>query len=124
MDIYDRINEILKDQHITKKELSNSTGISYQTLTSAFHRKSKNFKMDSIKRIAEYLNVSVDFLIRGEEFQVRERAEEYLRTHGQMDHEILKISRSLPIIAKTTLLSLAFKLEKNPHLEFQEKESK
>lgn len=111
MNIYDRINKLLKDRGITKKELSEKTSIPYQTLTSLFYRQSKNMSLTTIKKIAEYFGVSVDYLVMGETYLVKEKAEAYLTEHNELDYEILRIARLLPIRSKTELLSKAYELE-------------
>lgn len=121
MNIYDRINKLLKDKKVTRKDLAKETGISYQTLSSLFYRQSGNMSLTTIKSIAEYFQVSVDYLVMGESFLVKEKAEKYLGDNNEIDYEILRISRLLPLKEKTALLTKAYELESSV---FTEKETK
>ena len=69
MDIYDRINIKLKEQDKKKTVLCSAIDLSYNTLTSLFRRKSKNITIDTIRKIANFLGCSADYLITGEEIQ-------------------------------------------------------
>jgi len=111
MDIYDRINVLLKERGITRKELADQTGISYQTLTSLFYRRSGNMSISTIRKIVEYFQISADYLIMGESYMVKEKAEKYLSDTKEIDYEILRISRSLPLRQKSDLLQTAYQLE-------------
>lgn len=64
MNFYDKINTLLRDKKITKSKLCEDLQIPYNSLMSMFNRKSKNITMDVIEKIAEYLDVSVDFLVK------------------------------------------------------------
>lgn len=65
MDLYDRIDILLKERHLNKKKLCEATGISYNTLSSLFKRRSKNMDIDTIRKIAEVLETSVEYLVTG-----------------------------------------------------------
>lgn len=115
MDIYDRITELLKRQKKTRKDLCASTGLSYNTMTSLFKRKSKNMRLDTIRAIAEYLGTSVDFLLFGERRTALLVNESPLAFYGQkqteIEIELERIIHQLPLKAKITLLSKAYELE-------------
>ncbi|GHV02586.1 hypothetical protein FACS1894211_14270 [Clostridia bacterium] len=65
MDFYDRITSLLKQKGITKRQLCAETEISYNTLASLFARRSKNIGVETLEKIAEYLEVPLDYLIGG-----------------------------------------------------------
>lgn len=65
MTIYDRITMHLELQGKTRKKLCEDTNISYNTLTSQIHRNSSIINTETVIAIAEYLNVSVEYLITG-----------------------------------------------------------
>lgn len=67
MDIYDRINVLLKERKTTRVKLGKETGISYHTLTAMFQRRSKNVDVETLKKIAEYLGTTLEFLVSGNE---------------------------------------------------------
>jgi transcriptional regulator with XRE-family HTH domain len=105
MDIYDRINDLLKKQSKTRKDLCDSTGISYNTLTSLFQRRSENIKLQTLIKIAEFLEVSLDWLIDGD--QTESVSLDDIQT------ELLGILNSLSVKDKVSLLSFAYDLQKN-----------
>lgn len=65
MDIYDRINKLLEEKKMTRTQLSKKTGVSYNTLTSLFSRRSKNIDIETLKKIALGLETSVEYLVTG-----------------------------------------------------------
>lgn len=115
MSIYDRIDESLKKSKKTRADLCKNTGISYSTLSSLFQRKSKGMSIDIIRKIAEYLKVSVDYLVNGAittPLYLQENDElHYSQSKDELQNEIIRISGILSIKNKTKLLSYAYELE-------------
>lgn len=66
-DFYNRLELLMKEQKVTRTKLSEDTNISYNTLTSMFQRKSKNMDLKTAKKMAKYLNTTLDYLINGNE---------------------------------------------------------
>jgi len=67
LDIYDKINFLLKSKNITKRKMCDDLGLSYNSLMSMFSRQSENLSLSNIKAIATYLDATLDYLIRDEE---------------------------------------------------------
>ncbi len=113
MDIYDRITKILDEKKITRKDLSDGTGISYNTLTSQFQRKSDNMKLDTIVTIARFLKVSVEYLVTGSEnLHVNESDENETSLNApNIDLEINRVLSKLSYKDKTIILAKAYELE-------------
>lgn len=65
MNMYDRITELLKEKKINKVRLCEETGIPYSTLASMFQRQSTNIDVETIKKIALYLNTTLEYLVSG-----------------------------------------------------------
>lgn len=57
MDIYDNIDRLLKERHMSRRQLAIAAGIPEASLASAFNRRSKNFPSERLKKIATVLNV-------------------------------------------------------------------
>jgi len=113
MDIYERINALLKNKAMTRKDLCAATGLSYSTLTSLFQRKSKNMRLETIRAIAGVLSVSVDDLVLGPEAKPNLIAEPDGAHYGAAFEEI-EIRRILPTLSKrskTILLAKAYELQ-------------
>lgn len=66
MNMYDRIDTLLKEKRINKRQLSLDLDIPYTTLVSMFKRKSTSVDIETIKKIANILDVDLDFLATGE----------------------------------------------------------
>ncbi len=66
MDLYDRIEKLLKERGVTKKALCESTGISYNTLASLFKRRSKRVEISTLQKIADFLHTSIEYLTTGD----------------------------------------------------------
>ena len=64
--MYEIYQKILDEKKLKSSDVSRGTGISNMTLSDWKHGKSKP-KMDKMKKIAEYLGVSVDYLMTGKE---------------------------------------------------------
>lgn len=66
MDIYDRIELLLKKHSISAYKLSKGTGIS-TGLISQWKNRSQNPSAEKLQKVADYFNVTVDYLINGNE---------------------------------------------------------
>lgn len=62
MDIYDRIDAILQERHMSRRQLAIAAGISENTISGAFRRRS-GLKVETIQKIAAVLNVNTLDLI-------------------------------------------------------------
>lgn len=65
MTIYDRIDLKIKEMRTTKKAMSENIGLPYSTLMSFYTRRSDNISLDTLKKIALYLNTTLDYLVYG-----------------------------------------------------------
>lgn len=70
MDMFDRMDELLKEKGMSRRQLALQAGIPVSTLSAAFSRKSKGTRSvslsnDAIAAIAVALGVSTDYLLRG-----------------------------------------------------------
>lgn len=119
MDIYERITYLLTEQHKTRKQLSKATHIPYSTLSSLFQRRSEQMSLSTISKIAEYLGVTIDYLVTGDRTHLLKLAESnspYF-DDDKINREILMIFKKLSFKGKTLLLSKAYELEENETLK-------
>lgn len=65
---YENFERLCKENHVTPSKVSKATGISTATLTS-WKQGKYTPKREKMKLIADYFNVSVDFLITGKDSQ-------------------------------------------------------
>lgn len=66
MNIYEKIDYLIDRKGITRKFLCNEIGVSYNTLNSMIKRNSGSISVDTIRDIANFFNVSIDYLMRDE----------------------------------------------------------
>jgi len=71
--------------------------------------------IDMIRKIAEYLQVSVDYLVSGTEHQPiylkENEVKNYVNANDELWKEIIRISGTLNIKNRTKLLAYAYELE-------------
>ena len=58
---FDRLNEILKEKHISRRKLAMAVGIPESTMSTAFSRQS-GLSPEAVKKIADFLGVSYEYL--------------------------------------------------------------
>lgn len=59
MNVYERIDLILKERGISRRKLAEISGIPYSTIASSFSRKSKKLSIETIDKIAIALGVPI-----------------------------------------------------------------
>ncbi len=117
MDIYDRIDYQLKSQRKTRKTLSKETGISYATISSLFQRRSAKMNMTTLIKIADFLGVTIDYLVIGDRikngYPLSEDPDNAYGTSDTITRELLRLIHKLSIKGKNLLLSKAYELEEH-----------
>lgn len=88
-----RIKELIKMKGITIKELSKKTNIPVNTLYSITGRDSNNAKMDTISKIANALDVTIDYLIGIDASE--ELAEQYEKRRGIFNNYLFSLGFSV-----------------------------
>lgn len=63
MGFIEKLDQLLKDNKINKNILSRETGIPYTTIDSFYKKGADNIKLSNLKKIADYFNVSLDYLV-------------------------------------------------------------
>lgn len=95
MDFYDRLNGLLAEKRITKRKICLDLDIPYTTLASMFQRRSNSIDMDTVKKIASYLNTTLEYLATGnEKFKNKDTAPANTITITTKDYEsyVFKLS--------------------------------
>lgn len=65
MNIYGIIDLELKKIGKNRKDMCNETGISYNTLTSLYRRRSANMSLETLRTICRYLNKPMEYILTG-----------------------------------------------------------
>jgi len=87
--VVDRIDQLLKEQYKTKRELTDRLGLSHATYTRWRYENGKSY-MDHIGEIAEFLGVTPNYLIRGDDGEVG------VETLSNEEKELIMNIRQLP----------------------------
>lgn len=66
MDYYERIEFLLKKNNDTAKNMCKNINLSYNTFSGQKKRKSKNIDMQTVQKIANYLQTTAEYLINGD----------------------------------------------------------
>lgn len=69
MDIYDKIDSILSEKNMSRRQLAILAGISENTISAAFRRRSKKFSTENVFKIAKALNIPWQKLVAGTEIE-------------------------------------------------------
>jgi transcriptional regulator with XRE-family HTH domain len=103
LSVIERIVKILDDRGISQKEICDKTGIKQQTF-STWKKCYSNVPTDKVIVIADFLKVSLSYLLTGE-------GSEEIKKLSEQEEELLRIFNSLSMKDKTSLLSRAYELE-------------
>lgn len=98
--VVDRIDQLLREQHKTQKELLTSLGLSHAAYTRWRYENGKTY-MDHIGAIADYLGVSPNYLIRGDDGEVG------VETLSNEEKELIMNVRQLPKEKRTMIFKTA-----------------
>lgn len=67
MDIFDRIEYLLKETKKSKRGMCFALDMPYSTISSMFQRRSKNLDVPTAKKMAQYLGTTLEYLVTGNE---------------------------------------------------------
>lgn len=91
--LLDRIKELMNQSGVKAKQLTTELGISNSSFTDWSKGKGSP-SLDTVTKIADYFQVSIDYLVRGEEFS-EPKSLEYSSFTNFMDKELLDKFHSL-----------------------------
>lgn len=69
MDIYDKIDSILSEKNMSRRQLAMQAGISENTISAAFRRRSKKFSTENIFKISRALEIPWQRLVAGTDIE-------------------------------------------------------
>ena len=78
MQLTEKIDFLMKEKGINKSELSRQSGIPYMTIINFYEKGTENVKLSTLKKLAKYFNVSLDYLANDEITTFREKAPDKL----------------------------------------------
>lgn len=74
-DIYNRLEFLLQNKNLSKRKLADMIDSPYSTVVSIFANQSRGFNFDMLSKIAQTLNVSIDWLVTGKAPEQQKDAE-------------------------------------------------
>lgn len=88
--MYEHYQKLLDEKGLKNADVSRATGISNMTLSDWKHGKTKP-KTETMQKLADYLNVSVDYLVNGKEADINS---EFSPEQAELD---VKISQDIEL---------------------------
>lgn len=67
MTFLDKLDALMHERNINKKNLSEDTGIPYTTIDSFYKKSYDNIKLSNLKKLSDYFGVTLDYLVREDE---------------------------------------------------------
>ncbi|HEK8842972.1 TPA: helix-turn-helix transcriptional regulator [Clostridioides difficile] len=65
MSMTENLDKLLYSKNITKAQLSKESGIPYTTISGFYTKGTDNVKLSTLKKLANYFQCSVDYLVYG-----------------------------------------------------------
>lgn len=63
MNFIDKLNMLMEDRNLKRSDLSRGSGLSYTTIDGLYKKGFDNMKLQTLKAIADYFEVSIDYLV-------------------------------------------------------------
>lgn len=102
--LHERITSLCKAKGVTGSRMCLELGLSKSTLSDIKHGRKKGISTNSAQKIADYLGVSVDYLLTGEEEQKNKPTDN--GELSQKDVQLVNWFRSLPKETRQAILTL------------------
>ena len=62
MKMTDKLDLLMKERHLNKRQLSMQSHIPYTTISSFYDKGTENVKLSTLKTLASFFNVSLDYI--------------------------------------------------------------
>ncbi|MDE6758720.1 MAG: helix-turn-helix domain-containing protein [Clostridia bacterium] len=108
----DNLRQIMKENNLTQKQLSEYTGIPASSIASWFGKQSSSPSIEAVRKIADHLNVTIDYLIgrESEDGRIIIEEREYLTDN---ERELLAKYRKLSPQKQSKVLGYVSALSEN-----------
>lgn len=67
MDFLSNLEKKMNEKNLNKSQLARGMGVAPSTVNSWFNRSAENITLKTLKKLAEYLDCSIDSLVYGDE---------------------------------------------------------
>ena len=109
MDLLEKIDHLMDLKGLNRKSLAEASGIPYKTIWNLYNLGYDNIKLSTLQKLADYFDVSLDFLVRDVE-----HPEFPLTEH---EKELVDLFRQLNAQGQTVLLKNARAYASDPDLQ-------
>lgn len=106
MNFLEKLNLLMEERSLNKSTLSKISGIPYTTIDGFYKKGYQNTKLSTIWKLADALDVSIDYLI-DEKVNDRHRKERESIPFDKEEHELLVLYRGLNQEGREKLVSYA-----------------
>ncbi len=137
MNFLEKLDKLMNERGINKSILSKESGVPYTTIDGMYKKGYKNIKLSTIRKIANYFNTTLDYLVVDEVYETEKNSYNNIKTisnsnigalgenssgtvniHNSQDEdeiskEILRIVKKLPLKERSKLLVLVYEFEEN-----------
>lgn len=127
MDFLEKLNYLMQEKEINKNVLSKESGVPYTTIDGFYKKGYQNAKLSTIKKLAEYFNTTLDYLMRDEIVDKNYgKYEDFKIDYNEID--LIKNYRTLDNYGKKmidTVMGLELhRIDKTKVIEFRKDEQK
>ena len=94
MNLLDKLDRLMEQQNLNKHSLAEKSNIPYTTIVGLYQKDPENIRVGTIKRLAMYFGVSMDYLLKDE---IHEEHKEPKLNSGLTlrEHELIRMYRGL-----------------------------
>lgn len=98
-DLYERIDRLCKDRNINITVMCKESGASRGSLSDLKFGRKQNLSVDTLRKIASYFDVTVDYLTGKEN-----SPDEFVLTEGEKD--LIQLFRMVPVDQQPVVLAM------------------
>ena len=91
------LDSLMKSNGLNKHTLSIKSGIPYTTIDGFYKRGTANARLSTLKRLAEFFDVSLDYLVNGEIYSITGHERVVIEAYGNNPDRHIAIDRILCI---------------------------
>lgn len=97
MRLTDKLDQLMIEKKINRMELSKQSGIPYTTIVNFYEKGTDNVKLSTLKKLAKYFGVSLDYLADDDE-ESRNVIKEPSAPHITSDFLSLSLNKKIPVV--------------------------
>lgn len=89
MNLTDKLEILMKNNHLNKRTLSHESGIPYTTITSLFSKGYENAKLSTLKGLSNFFGVTLDSLCRDDLDELVYKKPKYSPSLSESESQLL-----------------------------------